>query len=223
MRYFIIFISFIFIAQASQAQNAISINASAEVLVPADKLSFRITLNAEAETPQEAYDLHKKRENVLVGLLKEHNIKDKDINFEPITITKKYNNRNSNNRKNLITTRQKVILTLDNFELYENIQITLIENGFDEFSGNFISSETKKGEDEALKKALETARQKANIIAQETGLTIKGIKEINYSYNQNPPRPMMEMRTSSDTGGLMEFDQSIRISASVSVSFTFEQ
>lgn len=223
MRYFIILICIIFTSEAAHAQNTISINASAEVLVPADKISFRIILNAEAETPQEAYALHKKRENVLVEVLKEYKIQDNDIDFEPITITKKYKNRNSNNRKELVTTRQIVILSLGSFELYEKIQITLIENGFDEFSGNFISSESKKGEDEALKKALKIARQKADIIAQETGLTISGIEDINYSYNQTPPRPMMEMRSSRDTGSLMEFDQSISISASISVSYNFEQ
>jgi uncharacterized protein YggE len=223
MRYLIILISFISVTGVSQAQNVISVNASAEVLIPADKISFRITLNAEEETPQEAYDLHKERENVLTDLLKKHEINEKNINFEPILITKRYNNRRPENGQKGIITRQTVILSLDNFDKYEEMQVTLIENGFDEFSGNFMSSEFKKGETEALTNALKTAREKADIIARETGLTIRGIKDINYSYNQDPPRPMMEARASSDSGSLMEFDQSVSVSASVSVSYHFEE
>lgn len=223
MRYFIILISFIFTTGVLQAQNIISINASAEVSIPADRIAFNITLNAEGETPQKAYNLHKEREKVLVELLKKHDIREENIDFEPISITKRYNNHPPSNEKQRVITRQRVILSLDDFELYEKIQITLIENGFDEFSGNFLSSESKKGEDEALKKALKTAREKADIIARETGLTIDGIKEINYSYNQDSPRPMMEMRATSDSGSLMEFDQSVSVSASVSVSYNITE
>lgn len=220
MRYFIILISFICLTTATKAQNIISINASAEVLVPADEISFRITLNATAETPQEAYNLHQKRENVLVDLLKKHNIEEENINFEPISISKSHTRGQEDQQ---VQTRQTVMLSLDDFEVYEEIQITLINNDFDNFSGNFRSSESQKGEDEALKKALKTAREKADIIAGEEGLAILEIKEISYSHSQSPPRPMMEMRASGDSGSLMEFDQTVSVSASVSVSYAFKK
>lgn len=220
MRYLIILVSFICIATATQAQNLISINASAEVLVPADEISFRITLNATAKTPQEAYDLHQKRENVLVDLLKKHNIEEENINFEPISISQSHTRGQEDPQ---IQTRQTVILSLDDFDKYEKIQITLIENDFDNFSGNFSSSESQQGEDEALKKALKEAREKADIIAEEKGLTILEIKEISYSHNQSPPHPMMEMRATGDSGSLMEFDQMVSVSASLSISYAFRE
>lgn len=220
MRYLIILVSFICIATATQAQNLISINASAEVLVPADEISFRITLNATAKTPQEAYDLHQKRENVLVDLLKKHNIEEENINFEPISISQSHTRGQEDQQ---VQTRQTVILSLNDFDTYEKIQITLIENDFDNFSGNFRSSKSQKGEDDALKKALKTAREKADIIAEEEKLAILEIKEISYSHNQGPPRPMMEMRMAGDSGSLMEFDQTVSISANVSVSYAFKE
>jgi uncharacterized protein YggE len=207
-----------------QAQNQISINASSEVMVPADNIAFQINLNAEAPTPQEAYDLHKEREKVLVNQLKKYDIKEEDINFDPISINKHYDN--SYQRKEWrVRTQQNVVVTLNNFDIYENIQVTLIENNFDEFSGNFLSSETKQGEDEALKKALKTAREKADIIASETGLAISGIKNISYSYSQRPPRPMSMdmMRSKSAESSLLQFDQTVSVSASVSVTYTFKE
>lgn len=223
MRYFIILISFICITSATQAQSLISINASAEVLVPADEISFRIDLNALAKTPQEAYDLHQKREKVLVDLLKKYNIEENNIHFEPISISKVYGNQYGGQEDQQVQTRQTVILSLDDFDIYEKIQITLIENDFDNFSGSFSSSETQQAEDEALKKALKTAREKADIIAEEKGLTILEIKEISYSHNQGPPRPMMEMRAAGGSGSLMEFNQTVSISANVSVSYAFRE
>ncbi|PAU93089.1 SIMPL domain-containing protein [Aliifodinibius salipaludis] len=223
MRYFIILISCICITATTQAQNVISINATAEVLVPADKIAFQINLNAEGDTPQEAYNLHKEREKVLVQELKKHDIKEEDLTFEPISINKTYNGSYRNEENKRIQTRQNVIVTLKNFDIYEEIQITLIENNFDEFSGNFTSSEAEEGENEALKEALKIAREKAEIIANETGVTITGIKNISHSYNSRPPRPMMEMTSAKSSDSLLEFDQSVSVSANVSVTYKFKK
>lgn len=222
MRYLIIIISLLLFTTSAHAQNVISINASAEELVPADRISFNINLNAEAETPQKAYDLHKKREQVLVKLLKKHNVAEGNIDFEPISITKTNDRRYPQKEESKIVTNQSVVLSLDDFDVYEEIQIALIDNDFDQFSGNFISSKSGEGEDAALRKALNLARQKADIIAGETGLTIGGIKDISYSYNHQPPRPM-EMAAFKASDSLMEFEQTVSVSASVSVTYNFKK
>lgn len=223
MRYLIFCLSLFIITGSAKAQNVININATANVLVPADKIAFHVNINAEGDTPQQAYDLHKKREQVLVELLKKHNIKEQNINFEPISISRITEGRYNGEPKEFVRTRQTVTLSLDDFSLYEEIQLALIENGFDEFNGNFRSSKTEQGEDEALKKALKLAREKANIIANETGLSISGIKDISYSYNQDGPRPVMEMAMQKSSDSLMEFDQTVSISASVSVTYNFNE
>jgi uncharacterized protein YggE len=223
MRIISIILTLFVISVTVKAQDVINIHASAEVLVPADKIAFQINLNAESDTPQAAYKLHKKRENVLVQLLKEHGLAEKNINFDPISISRVTDNRYNESSKKFVQTRQRVALTLAEFSLYEDIQLTLIENDFDEFSGNFISSELEKGENEALKKALKIAHDKASIIATETGLTISGIKNIDYSYNQSGPQPMMEMAARTSSANLMEFDQTVNVSATVTVMYKFEK
>lgn len=223
MRVLTFILTLLVITGTADAQNVININATADVLVPADKIAFNININAEGDTPQQAYDLHKKREKVLVQLLKKHDIQEENINFQPISITEVTQGRYDDERQEFIRTRQRVTLTMDDFELYEKIQLTLIENNFDEFSGDFMSGETKQGEDEALKKALEIARDKATIIAGETGLTISGIKDISYSYSRNGPRPVMEMALQKSSDSLMEFEQTVSISASVSVTYNFDE
>jgi len=223
MRVLLLAISLLLSTAVAHAQNVININASAKVVVPADQISFSINLNAEAENPQEAYDLHKKREQVLVELLKKHNIKEEDINFEPISISRINRSQYSNSSKDAVRTTQNVTLSLDDFDVYEQIQLTLIGNDFDEFNGNFMSSEAERGEEQALQQALTTAREKATTIAEATGLSISGIKDISYSYNQNGPRPLMERSAMKASDSLMDFAQTVSVSANVSVTYNFEQ
>ena len=223
MRVLLLAISLLLSTAVAHAQNVININASAKVVVPADQISFSINLNAEAENPQEAYDLHKKREQVLVELLKKHDIKEEDINFEPISISRINRSQYSNSSKDVVRTTQNVTLSLDDFDVYEQIQLTLIGNDFDEFNGNFMSSEAERGEEQALQQALTTAREKAATIAEATGLSISGIKDISYSYNQNGPRPLMERSAMKASDSLMDFAQTVSVSANVSVTYNFEQ
>lgn len=208
--------------QLLQAQQTISISATADVSVPADKIAFQITVNAEAETPQKAYELHKKREKVLVNQLKKFNISEKDIRHEPISINRISDRRYSNSEKDLIRTRQNVVITFTDFDLYEKIQLTLVENSFDEFSGSFLSSKDETARDDALRKALQAAREKAQIIADQTGVEISGIKHINYSHHQRPVMIQMDAASSPRSGGMLQFEQTLEISATVSVTYQFE-
>lgn len=223
MRAFTFILTLLLFTTAAQAQNTITVNSSAEVLVPADEIIFRINLNAEAETSQEAYILHQDQEKTLVQLLKKYEIAEKDIDFKPIRISRVDERRYNSSGKKFVRTRQAVTLSLDNFDVYEKIQITLIDNGFDNFSGRFSSSASTEGKDEALKKALKIAREKANIIASQTGVTISGIKDITHSYNHGQPGPVMEMAATRAMDSLMEYEQAVSVSANVTVTYTFDQ
>lgn len=225
MRSLTLLLSFMLFSVATYAQQnndkTISINSSATVEVPADQIAFNININAVAETPQQAYSMHKKREQVLLGLLKKHDIKEEHIDFQPIRVSR-VNVRNKE-QKDEIRTSQSVTLTFSEFDKYEEIQLTLIENDYDNFDGNFMSSKMEAGKDEALKKALQTAREKAEIIAKESGLTLTDIQSINFSYHQNPPRPM-NLAASYDraeSSMVSEYEQSVSVLAQISVNFGF--
>ncbi|SHF41690.1 Uncharacterized conserved protein YggE, contains kinase-interacting SIMPL domain [Fodinibius roseus] len=224
MRTLSLLLALFLVTGAIQAQdNAISIHSSASVELPADRIAFNINLNAEATNPQEAFDLHKEREEVLLELLKKHQIEEENIDFEPIAISR--TNVHRQDQESRIRTRQSVTLTLSDFDRYEEIQVALIESGYDEFNGNFVSSKAESGKDEALRQALKTAREKAELIAKESDLQLDGIQSIDFSYNQSPPRPMMEMaafqQDRSQSSLISEYGQSVSVSASVSVKYNF--
>lgn len=226
MSHLIIILSLLFITGNTQPDpNTMSISAEGQVELTADIIQFNINLNAEADQPQKVYDLHKEREKALVELLKKYDVQEKNIQYEPISISKVSNgNRYGENEEDRYQTRQAVNLKLDDFEVYEKIQVGLIEHNFDSFNGQFLSSKAEQGKDEALKKAIQIAKEKAQLIAQETGVSLGKITNINYSHNVSVPmyrRSAMEMSASSDQ--LLQYEPSVTVSASVSINFKILQ
>src|SRR5699024_2727188 len=190
MRTISLFLSLFVIAGTAFAQDArtITINSHASVEVPADRIAFNIRINAEADTPQQAFELQKEREQVLIDLLKELQIKEENIQFAPISISKINQHRKDLEPK--IRTRQEVTLTLTDFSKYEQIQLSLIDHDFDEFNGQFKSTEAKQAHDDALVKALEQAHKKAELIANTGNLRLNGLQSVNYSSGATP-RPVV--------------------------------
>lgn len=219
----------LFTASQSFAQKdpVISVTGQGEVELPADIIQFNINMNAEGDTPQDAYNLHQKREKVLVQLLEQYDIQEKNIRFQPISINKSFTDEmvpgQGRQRKEIFRTNQQVSLELSDFDVYEKIQVTLIENDFDQFSGNFRSSEQVEGEDQALRNAIQQAQKKAGIIADEANLTLGDIQSINYHDVQYSPRGQLEsMAMRADSQSLMQYEQTVVVRASVSIQFGIE-
>ena len=209
--------------KAQQSQNStertISISMTASELLPADLITFNVTINAEANTPQDGFAIHQERESVLARLLKKHDIKESDIHFQPVSMRKRYNNDRDNYRT---TTSQQVSVSFSDFSNFEVIQMSLIEHGFDQFNGSFSSTKMSEGKDAALVTAIEAARQKAELIAKTSGDSLGKVKSITYGDYVVSSRMMnmefdgmMEMKRSS----MMEFDQSVKVSANISMVF----
>lgn len=207
-------------AQLSDRQQTISINMSATEQVPADLIVFNITINAEADTPQNAFELHKDRESVLAGLLMDLDIKEENINFQPLRINK----RNFNNSRDTFTvTNQQVSVTFSDFELYEKIQLTLINNGFDMFNGSFTSTTLEEGKKRALASAIEAARERAEFIASATGVAINSIKTIDHSDRVIVPymetASMSGSRSMPPPPSMMDFAQTVGVTATIQIVY----
>lgn len=208
---------------AQDGSRSINVTTEGQVEVPADLIHFRITVNARADTPQKAYELHKQRESRLVELLRRFEVAEGDIRYQPVSINR-FSNRGDNDDPP-VETRQQVTLTLRDSEIFERIQVGLIEAGFDQFGGEFTSSQLDSARDEALGKAVDMAWEKARLIAGRAGLELGEIMEINYGETQLTPRQEMA-RMSSDApsgGSLDRYAQSVAVTASVSVSFAIRR
>ncbi len=203
------------------SQRTISINMSATELIPADLIIFSININAEEKTPEAAFETHKKREAVLASLLKEFDIKEENINFEPIRMNKRtnYNNRQE---EATVNTSQQVSVSFSDFDIYEKIQVTLIENSFDSFNGSFSSTKMGEGKEKALVSAIQKAKERAAFIAEQSDVKLGEITTINYSEHQvNYPPMAMEAnmgRFKSEAPTMMDFAQTVSVTANISIN-----
>jgi uncharacterized protein YggE len=204
-------------------QRTISINMSATELIPADLIIFSININAEEKTPEAAFDAHKKREAVLASLLKEFDIKEEDINFQPIRMNKRTNYNNNRQEITTVQSNQQVSVSFSDFDIYEKIQVSLINNGFDSFNGNFSSTKIEEGKEKALVSAIQKAKERAAFIAEQSGVKIGDIQTINYSEHQIG-RPQMVMEADmglfkSESPSMMDFAQTVSVTSNISINF----
>ncbi len=226
MRHLFILSLFVFgmgcTTQAQQLMNdqkKININMTASELVEADLIIFNININAEGDTPRSAFNLHKERETVLADLLKKFDIEEEKISFQPIRVNRRYTN---NGKSQLSQTNQQVSVTFSDFAIYEDIQLTLIENNFDNFNGNFSSTKLSEGKDKALLAAIESAKDKAQLISTASGVSLGDIMNISYSdYTVAPSRNFArsEMMSMDASSSMMDFAQTVSITANISIEF----
>lgn len=214
------------LAQQPISERTITINMSASELLPADLIIFNVNINAEGKTPQEAYELHRERESLLAGLLKELNIEEENIDYEPVRMNRRQNNNNryNNNGENsfITTTNQSVSVTFSDFSIYEEIQLKLIENGFDSFNGQFSSSKVSEGKEKALIAAIEAAKERAELIAERSGVELADVSTINFSDHQiSIPQKSnsMEMMSRASDASMMDFGQTVEVRSNISISY----
>lgn len=208
-------------AQNRTDERTITINMSASEMLPADLIIFNVNINAEADSPEKAFQIHKERESLLSRLLKKFDIKEENINYEPIRMNKRYRNDD----RMTTATSQSVSLTFNDFSIYEKIQVTLIENGFDSFNGRFSSTEISQGKEKALISAIEAAKERAELIAKTSGTSLGPVRHINYSDHQiGMPRQsdVMELQAMKSDASMMDFSQSVSVTANINISFSIE-
>lgn len=206
----------------AMSQRTLHVTASAKVLLPADLIQFNITISAEAKTAQKAYQKHQQLEQELVSLLEKYNIDEEDIQFQPMSISE-YREGYGESYTTYYQTRQTVTITFSNFDIYENIQVALIGHGFDQFSGNFLTTQKKKGMDKALRKAIQNAKDIAQLMAEEAGVQLVKVKSM--SYSENTVRPYASSRVAlaaAETQGLLQYSQTVAVTARVSMEFVIK-
>ncbi len=195
--------------------NTITIDATGEVFAPADEIIFNITINRFDEEASQAFRSHKNLERLLTELIIEQNIDEEYINAYPISISPRRHSQNQG-----FETRQNVSIRLQDLDQFESMQLTLIENGFDNFSANFSTSEAEQARNEALEKAVENARDKAMTLARASGMELGSVYNIEYTSSSGVVRrDMALMSAESYSGSLIQMQRTIPISESVRVRF----
>lgn len=200
-----------------QVNRAINVTISATEILPADLIIFNININAEGQTPQQAFQIHQQKEGILAGLLKDFDIAEENIRFQPVQINRGLNNQ----REQVVRTNQQVSVSFSDFDLYETIQLKLIENGFNSFNGRFSTSEMEQGKEKALIAAIQAAKAKAQLIAETSGVTLGEIRTIHYTdFRVISENRSYMMAADASNSSLMDFPQTVEVTANIEISFS---
>lgn len=210
-------------AQSIPDESRITVDATGEVLIAADLIHFQVNITQFKKDAREAFQLHKEQEQYLTELLLEEGVADSNITANPISIS--HVRRYDNTSESGYETQQQVLIVLEDVTLFESMQIKLIENGFTNFSGSFSAKNVAKASDEALQKAVEEARRKAELLAEAAGKKITDVITINY-HSSRPYASRsgnMEMAAYDAVGGsLLQFERTIPVRESVSMQFKID-
>lgn len=197
--------------------NVIVIDATGSAVAPVDQIFFNITINLFNEQAEQAFEDHKNRERYLTDLLLDQNFNKEDINANPISISPR---RYSNERG--YETNQSISIKLDDILEFERMQIEFIKNGFDNFSGRFGSSQSESAKHEALKNAIDEAKNSAATLANAANRTVGKIINIEYSSTSRPifrEASNLVMSAAPADGGMMQFQTTLEVTQNVRVTF----
>ena len=204
-------------SESSSPKEVIEITAT--VYVPANQIQLKIIITTEGETAQSTYEKHQERENFLTDQLKNIDISEEQIQYQPIQI-RPFTQRD---RTKLIRTSQMVQITIKETETYINLQQLLIQEGFDTFSASFSSDGLEQAKLDALEEAVEEAGRIAATLTAAAGVKLGGIQSVVYGAGSGRPpvMPRAELALSDASAGLMEFAQQIPVHQTVTVVYSF--
>lgn len=195
----------------------ITVGSSAEVLVPADIINLSVTIGITTENAEMAFQRHKEKESYIAGLLQQLNIDEEEISYQPMSI------RPNRQRDGSIhtSTSQRISVKMEDFDIFMDVQKKLIDNGFDNFSASFYSTEFVEGGKEALTKAIELARNDAQIMAEAAGNRLGKVININHGESDYSPALRTEYSAVmlADSPSMMDFAQTISVRKNVIVVF----
>lgn len=187
---------------------------SASVEVPADKVAVRIFLSFQDKNDGKiSYEHHKEAEKRLVQFIRDFNIPDSTVSYSLLNISANSNYTQRESLGKLFQTFQTITVTLTDISRYPSFQLGLISLGFTNFNENFESSKALDGEKEAIQRAVQKTRLKAELMAAALGRKIKKVSKISDTEDTEPS-------ISSYYGKLIKQDKTSSVPQLVSIPRT---
>ena len=217
----LLFITFSTFGQIISPDNRIVVLGEASIEIPADRVVFNISLRfTDSTNIQTAYSKHKKAENQLLEFLKSNSIPNKNVSYTLISVGQQ-TDFDSETRKRTFSfgTTQNISVTIEDVKKYAEFMMKLISAGFTEVSTSFTSSQENQFKELLIKKAIETAQKKAEIMAKTSNRVIQRILKVSDTDETDSEFRYNEIAYSAlaavDGGGITEIPQTISKSYSV--------
>jgi uncharacterized protein len=217
----------------------ISVSGSGEIKVAPDEIHLRMGVESRHEKLEEAKRENDERVAKVLAFLKASNIPSKDVQTDFISIEPTYDHDISRTKPTTYVARKSIETKLTKIEGFEALLTGLLTNGVNNVHGiEFRTSQLRKHRDAARAMAIRAAKEKADALAAELGVTRGKVYSINAtegggwwnsgSYWGGRYGGWMLQNSVQNVGGSSEATEEtmsigqVSISASVNVSFLIE-
>jgi uncharacterized protein YggE len=216
-------------AQQGQLPPLVSTSGLGEVKVQPDQLTFRVGVEIREKTLEETRKAADQRTAALISFLRKSGIDDKDVQTENLSIYPIYAGQEyGQTAPQSFQATRTISVTLKKLNRFDELMAGLYKAGANRVDGiTYETTQLKKHQEEARKKAVQDARQKAVLLASELGAKVGRPYQINEGGNSGP-QPVMygkvALRGESmmDAGGSTLALGEITVTAAVEVSFLLE-
>ena len=213
---------------AVMADTAITVNGSGETLADADTAVISLGVNARDKDVLAAQSKVNETIAAIREALMENGIAKEDINTDFINIYAVYDYTDDQEEVKAYNANSSLAIRTVDMDMAGKIIDIAFEAGANTLNGvSFSASDTTQASAEALKKAVEDAAQKAQILAEAAGLTVTGISAINESATYSYDRGVMNNfavaeEKAMDAAGTEVQAARLTVSASISITFIAE-
>ncbi|WP_181306656.1 SIMPL domain-containing protein [Rufibacter sp. XAAS-G3-1] len=216
-------------ARQSPLPPLVSTSGLGEVKVQPDQLTFRVGVEIREKTLEETRKAADQRTAALLSFLKKAGIDAKDVQTENLSVYPIYSGQEyGQTAPQSFQASRTISVTLKKLDRFDELMGGLYKAGANRVDGiTYETTQLKKHQEEARRKAVQDARQKAVLLASELGSKVGRPYQINEGGNSGP-RPVMYgkavLREQSvmDAGGPTLALGEITVTAAVEVSFLLE-
>lgn len=212
----------------------ISVSGQGEVKVQPDRVSIDYNVSARKNTADEA---RKEVEKVIGSFF--DSVKDVKFADEKgptagtISVYPRYETKDGKQTLTSYEARRNVQVILDDFSLISDVNDKAMAAGINEISGmRYLVSDAEKYRNEAAKKAMESVKAQAEMLAGGFGVKVDRPCQISYNSNYGPVpvyRNTAVMKASADSAGGIESvpavysPEPVEINAHVSADFAIKE
>ncbi len=229
---FALFIAVILLLTAAQAmaETRITVNGTGEVRISADTAVISLGVNARdkdvLKAQQKVNETIASIRSALIG----QGVKEENINTEFINIFALYDYQNDQEQLASYNASSTLAIKVTDMESVGTLIDASFAAGANTLNGiTFSASDTEEAKTEAMKKAVDDAKKKAETLAQASGLKITGIELISeggvHSYENNIGNVYAKGRDvveeAADAGTVVQAAKLI-VNATVSITYSAE-
>ena len=227
---FVLFIALVMLltAAAAQAESKISVSGTGEIRVSADTAVISLGVNARDKDVLKAQQKVNESIAAIRAALTEQGISEENINTEFINIYVTYDYRDDQEEVEAYNASSTLAIKVTEMDKVGALIDAAFSAGANTLNGiSFSASDTSEAKAEALREAVADAKNKADVLAEASGLKITGIESLSedgvFSYENNVGNVYAKMAVAetADAGTVVQAAKLI-VSASVSITYSAE-